>query len=157
MSVKWTEAQLCAIEAKGCDLLVSAAAGSGKTAVLTERLIRRLCDPEDPADISRMLIVTFTKAAATELREKIAKVITRACEADPSNRALARQKKKLPTAVICTIDSFCYRVIKENFSALGVGPGVRIADDSEIVPLALSVMDRVIDRRYESAAKSSAK
>lgn len=151
MSVKWTEAQLCAIEAKGCDLLVSAAAGSGKTAVLTERLIRRLCDPEDPADISRMLIVTFTKAAATELREKIAKVITRACEADPSNRALARQKKKLPTAVICTIDSFCYRVIKENFSALGVGPGVRIADDSEIVPLALSVMDRVIDRRYESA------
>ena len=151
MSVKWTEAQLCAIEAKGCDLLVSAAAGSGKTAVLTERLIRRLCDPEDPADISRMLIVTFTKAAATELREKIAKVISRACEADPSNRALARQKKKLPTAVISTIDSFCYRVIKENFSALGVGPGVRIADDSEIVPLALSVMDRVIDRRYESA------
>lgn len=153
MSVRWTEAQLCAIEAKGCDLLVSAAAGSGKTAVLTERLIRRLCDPEDPADISRMLIVTFTKAAATELREKIAKVITCACEADPSNRALARQKRKLPTAVISTIDSFCYRVIKENFSALGVGPGVRIADDSEIVPLAISVMDRVIDRHYESAQK----
>lgn len=156
MSVKWTEAQLCAIEADGCDLLVSAAAGSGKTAVLTERLIRRLCDPNRPADISRMLIVTFTKAAAAELREKIGKVITRACEADPSNRALARQKRKLPSAVISTIDSFCYRIIKENFAALGVGPGVRIADDSEVIPLALSVMDRVIDRRYDASADAGA-
>lgn len=153
MSVKWTPAQLCAIESRGCDLLVSAAAGSGKTAVLTERLIRRLCDRDEPADISRMLIVTFTKAAATELREKIGRVITRACEENPGNKALARQKRKLPGAIISTIDSFCFRVIKENFSALGVGPGVRIADDSEVVPVALAVMDRIIERRYGTAER----
>ena len=147
----WTPAQLLAIEASGCDLLVSAAAGSGKTAVLTERLIRRLTDRDNPADLSKMLIVTFTRAAASELRERIGTALESAIEAEPERKDLVRQSLGLESAHIGTIHSFCLSLLRENFAVLGLAPAIRVADETEILMLALRVMDEVIDDFYENS------
>ncbi len=151
----WTSAQLLAIEASGCDLLVSAAAGSGKTAVLTERLIRRLTDRENPAELSKMLIVTFTRAAASELRERIGTALESAIEAEPERKDLVRQSLGLESAHIGTIHSFCLSLLRENFAVLGLAPAIRVADETEILMLALRVMDEVIDDFYENADSKS--
>ena len=107
MARNWTKQQLEAIIDRGHNLLVSAGAGSGKTAVLTERIIRRLCDNENPAEITRMLVVTFTKAAAAELKARISSALNEQLAHDPANRRLARQLMQLDRAKICTIHSFC--------------------------------------------------
>ena len=104
MERKWTEAQNAAIDVRGKDLLISAAAGSGKTATLTERIIRSLLDEDDPADISKLLVVTFTRAAAAELRQRISDALTKALAANPANRHLSEQLIKIGNAKICTID-----------------------------------------------------
>jgi ATP-dependent helicase/nuclease subunit A len=156
MAVKWTEAQNNAIDSRGRTLLVSAAAGSGKTAVLTARIIKRLTDPENPADISRMLVVTFTKAAAAELRERIQKALSAALAANPSNRALSRQAVKLGRAKICTIHSFCYDMIRTNFERLGIGANVRVADDTEIKIIYGDAMERTINELYDAQPDASA-
>ena len=104
---KWTPAQRAAIDDRGGALLVSAAAGSGKTAVLTERAVRLITDPEHPVDADRLLIVTFTNAAAAELRARIGQALLRRSQAEPSNTALRRQRMLLQRAPICTIDAFC--------------------------------------------------
>ena len=118
MATKWTDAQLAAINTKNKTLLLSAAAGSGKTATLTERIIRSLTDKGAPIDISRMLIVTFTRAAAAELKARIALALTDALAKDPSNRHLSNQLLALGGAQISTIDSFFQKAVSIRFMYL---------------------------------------
>ena len=146
---KWTDAQLSAIRTRGKTLLVSAAAGSGKTATLTERIIRRITDEKDPADISRLLIVTFTRAAASDLKTKISKALSDALAKDPTNHHLASQLMLLGSAHISTIDSFYYEILKSNFNKLSLPGNLRIADTAEMALLYRSVMEDTIDGAYE--------
>ncbi len=147
MPRNWTPSQLDAIESRGSDLLVSAGAGSGKTAVLTERIIRRLVNDPD-ADVRRMLIVTFTKAAAGELRERISSALSDAIAADPANKRLNRQLIRLDQAKICTIHSFCLDTLRENFTAAGLSADFRVADDAEIRLLRRSLAAELIEDAY---------
>ena len=149
MANKWTPSQEAAMRLDGKSLLVSAAAGSGKTSVLTERIIRRLTDRENPADISRMLIVTFTRAAAADLKAKIAKALTNAMAENPGDKRLAAQLLLLGSADISTIDSFFQRIVRENFEQLGIPATFRIADGSELLPLCLETMESVVEEFYE--------
>ncbi len=150
-----TPSQSLAIETKNRTLLLSAAAGSGKTATLTQRIITHLTDKNDPADISRMLIVTFTRAAAAELRERITKALSQALADDPTNPHLNRQALLVGSADICTIDSFCLDVVKSNFQRLALDngtplpPDFRLADSTELTALRLSVMNDLIDEWYD--------
>jgi len=151
----WTEAQKAAIELEGHSLLVSAAAGSGKTAVLTERIIRRITAKENPLDITRCAIVTFTRAAASELKERLAKALSSACAAEPKNKRLSNQLVKLSSAKIGTIHSFCFDIIRSNFSALGLRSGVRIAEEAEIRLRKKDIMNRIIDGFYDAVQDNS--
>ena len=150
----WTKAQSEAISDRGHDLLVSAGAGSGKTAVLTERIIRRLTDRENPLDITRMLIVTFTKAAASELKERISSALSDAAAENPSDRRLTRQLFALERAQICTIHSFCLDLLRENFSNVGLRADFRIADDAEIKLLESGLMNELIEDCYSGNIES---
>lgn len=146
--VKWTPEQLAAIELRNKTLLVSAAAGSGKTAVLTERIIKRLTDKEAPGDISRMLIVTFTKAAASELKTRIAAAIGKAVAQEPKNAYLKRQLLLLSSAKICTIHSFCLDIIKKNLKNLNLPEGIGVGNETEMYLLRREVIDTLIDDAY---------
>lgn len=154
MEKRWTAAQLAAMNTRGRTLLISAAAGSGKTATLTERIIRRLTDEEEPGDIARMLIVTYTRAAAAELRERISAALDQAIEAHPEDRRLQDQLLRLGAAHICTIDAFCMEPVKTHFAELGLPASFRIADEAELTPLCERVMDDLIDRFYQSYAQN---
>ena len=149
MPISWTSAQLAAIDTKEKTLLVSAAAGAGKTAALTERLIRRLTDPQSPASLDRMLIVTFTRAAASELRERIGKALSDALAKNPLSRHLSRQIVMLSEARICTIDAFLLDVVRSNFSLVGLPPKFRMADSAELAVLKNTVMEELIGEFYE--------
>ncbi len=155
MARKWTDAQKKAIEARGRTLLVSAAAGSGKTAVLTERIIQMLTDPEHPADISRMLIVTFTRAAAGELRARIAKALSDAIALCAQKDYLSRQLMLLGSASISTIDSFYYDLVRSNFQEADFPASVRLADETELLPLRRELMNEVVDDMYAENADFS--
>ena len=120
MARLWTSQQKNAIEARGGSVLVSAAAGSGKTAVLVERVIERITDKENPTSVDRLLIVTFTKAAANEMRQRISAAIDDKLRENPSDSNLINQKMLLPSAKICTIDSFCNSLVRENFQLLDI-------------------------------------
>lgn len=148
MERTWTPAQSAAIETRGKTLLISAAAGSGKTATLTERILRSLIDGS--SDIGNMLIVTFTRAAAAELRTRISGALTDALAKDPTNSRLHAQLLKLDNARICTIDSFYLELIRSNFSRLSLSPDFRIADTAEMDVLATAVMNETIDYFYET-------
>ncbi|MBP3315397.1 MAG: UvrD-helicase domain-containing protein [Clostridia bacterium] len=148
MARNWTPAQTAAMNTRGKTLLVSAAAGSGKTATLTERIIRRITDKESPADIAQMLIVTFTRSAAAELRARIFAALSDALADDPTSKHLASQLMKIGSAKICTIDSFYLDVIRSNFSTLGLSAKFRLADESEYALMARRAMDESIDRMY---------
>ena len=148
MARNWTKQQLEAIMDRGHNLLVSAGAGSGKTAVLTERIIRRLCDNENPAEITRMLVVTFTKAAAAELKARISSALNEQLAHDPANRRLARQLLQLDRAKICTIHSFCLDLLREHFAMLGIPANFRVADDAESKLLRQNLMDELIEDYY---------
>ena len=130
-------------------LLVSAAAGSGKTATLTERIIRQVLDKENPVSISDMLVVTFTNAAVGELRERISSALTDALSRDPENHELTRQLMLLPSARISTIDSFCSEILRANCERVGVPHGYRIADGAEAELLTDSMLDGLLDTLYE--------
>ena len=149
MARNWTRAQKAAMSATGRTLLISAAAGSGKTATLTERIIRRITDPEHPADLSRMLIVTFTRAAAAELRERISGALSDAIAKDPGNRYLQKQLINMGSAHISTIDSFCREPVKAHFAELGLPAVTRIADAAELAPLSERVMGELIDEFFD--------
>lgn len=143
--MQYTEEQLRVIEARDTNLLVSAAAGSGKTAVLVERIIRRVLDVSHPVDIDRLLIVTFTSAAAAEMRARIGQAITDALEKDPLNEHLQRQSTLIHNAQIMTIDSFCLFVIRNNFNDIGLDPNFRVADEGEIRLLEEDVMQSLLE------------
>lgn len=148
MPRNWTAAQTSAIETRDRTLLVSAAAGSGKTAVLTERIIRMLTDPQSPADLSRMLIVTFTRASAAELRQRISRALGEALAEDPGNRHLHRQMLAVSAAKISTIHAYCLELIRANFQRLGLPAQFRVADEAEVGVLSRSLMDELIGEHY---------
>ena len=145
---RWTDEQLSAINTRDKTLLVSAAAGSGKTATLTERIIRQLTDADNPIGIDSLLVVTFTNAAAAELRTKISRALTEAVENDPENKSLRSQLYLLPSAKIRTIDSFCNDILKNNCDRVGVSPNYRIADTAECELLAASILEGLIEAVY---------
>jgi len=147
----WTPEQLSAIETRGCNLLVAAAAGSGKTAVLVERIIRKVTDEKNPVDIDKLLIVTFTNAAATEMRERIGDAIAKALEANPGSRQLQRQLSLLHKATITTIHSFCLEVIKSYFHTIDLDPNFRIANETEAVLMKLEALEELFEEKYETA------
>lgn len=148
MARSWTDEQLSAINTRDKTLLVSAAAGSGKTATLTERIIRSLTDPISPMDIDSMLVVTFTNAAATELRAKISAALTEAVERNPEDKHLRRQLHLLPSAKIRTIDSFCNELLRANCDRVGLPRVYRIADTAECELLAISIIEGLIEATY---------
>lgn len=148
----FTSDQLNAIEARGGTILVSAAAGSGKTAVLVERVIRLITDPEQPIDADRLVVVTFTKAAAAEMRERIDERISELLQNDPDNMSLRRQKLLLHRAHIDTIHAFCASCLREFFARAGIAPDFRIADDSEIRAIRSEALQELIDQCYNEGS-----
>ena len=132
MTPQWTPAQQAAIQDRGGGLLVSAAAGSGKTAVLTQRAVELITDPHHPVDADKLLIVTFTNAAAAELRARIGEKLLRLSQADPASGWLRRQRMLLQRAPICTIDAFCLDLLRRHFEALDIPPDFVPADAGSV-------------------------
>ena len=149
MAKGWTKEQLDALEARGGDLLLSAAAGSGKTAVLVERIIRRVLEDDPPVDIDRLLVVTFTHAAATEMSQRIGAAINEKMQQYPQNLRLQEQLTCLAHADIKTIHAFCLQVIRSYYYLLDMDPAARTADPSEIALLQQEVMDDLFETLYE--------
>ncbi len=149
MDSKWTMEQKKAINTKGCNLLVAAAAGAGKTAVLVERIIRRITSPAEPVDVDSLLVVTFTNAAAAEMRERVRAALEKELAVTPSRR-LALQLTLLNRAQITTLHSFCLDVLKQHFYRVGLDPGFRVADETEATLLRLDVLEELLESRYAS-------
>lgn len=145
----FTEAQKNAIAAPVCDLLICAAAGSGKTTVLTRRVIEALISEEHPVDITKMLIVTFTKASAADLKAKISRAITEKMGEEQGSPRLRRQLLELDRAQISTIDGFCLQLLSEHFTELGLPASPRIGDDAEVSLLKEQVMEQLLSELYE--------
>lgn len=155
MGVKWTTDQQHAIECRKGSVLVSAAAGSGKTTVLVERVIRRLTDEDNPCSAEDLLIVTFTRAATAQMREKIGAAILKRLSEDPTDRHLRRQYMLLPFAKICTIDSFCNDLVRENFHALGISPDYSLLDNETAAIMKNDVCEAMLERAYEEDSDGS--
>ncbi len=151
MSVKWTSEQQKVIDLRNRNILVSAAAGSGKTAVLVERIIRRLTEDDTPTDVDRLLIVTFTEAAAAEMKERIGAAIEKKLEERPGDIRLERQATLIHSAQITTIHSFCLAVIRDHFHVIGIDPGFRIAEEGELKLLKQDVLEELLEECYAEA------
>ena len=149
MAINWTPEQLAAITARGGTLLVSAAAGSGKTAVLSERVARLLADENDPLPAGRLLIATFSNAAAAEMRERIEKKLEERVAQEPGNRFLREQQQALQSAQIGTIHAFCLGLIRQNFQLLELPADLRIGDERELQLLRREILEETIAGRYE--------
>ncbi len=149
MSVKWIEEQQKVIRLRDGAILVSAAAGSGKTAVLVERIIQRLTEEEHPVDVDRLLIVTFTEAAAAEMKERIGAAIEKKLQERPGDARLERQASLIHSAAITTIHSFCLSVIRDHFHVIGIDPGFRIAEEGELRLLRQDVLDELMEACYD--------
>ncbi|MCD7723124.1 MAG: helicase-exonuclease AddAB subunit AddA [Clostridiales bacterium] len=150
---KWTEEQQNAIGAAGRNILVSAAAGSGKTAVLSERVVKMITDPEHPVDIDSLLVVTFTNAAAAQMKSRIASSLEKAARMSPKNRNIRRQMMLLPSAKICTIDSFCINLVRENFFKLDISRDFGVLDSSQAGALEDAAVNKVLDNFFELGSK----
>ena len=148
MARQWTDAQKQAIESRNGTVLVSAAAGSGKTAVLVERVIETITDSQNPVDIEKLLVVTFTKAAAAEMKERIAQRLSQLIHDEPYNQYLKRQKMYLSNAQISTMDSFCGKLVKDNFEKAGVAPDYGMLSDIEHDMLKREVLSEVLEDLY---------
>ena len=146
--VKWTEEQKQAIYEKGSNILVAAAAGSGKTAVLVERIINKIIN--EHIDIDKLLVVTFTNAAASEMRERVLNAIYKKIDENPEDERLQRQISLLSKASICTIDSFCLDVVKNNFFEIDISQNFRIGDTTEIEILKQEVLEDLFEEKYEA-------
>lgn len=153
MAMKWTEDQQKVIDLRNRNILVSAAAGSGKTAVLVERIISMVMDKEHPMDIDRLLIVTFTKTAANEMRERIGNALEKRLEEDPDNQHLQKQTTLLHHAQISTIHGFCSYVIRNYFHKIDLDPGYRMADEGELKLLKTDVVEEVLEQAYAEKSK----
>ncbi len=154
MSVSWTEDQQKVIDTRNCNILVSAAAGSGKTAVLVERIIQRITDKNNPVDIDELLIVTFTRAAAGEMKERIRLAIEKKLEENPDQEHLQRQSTLVHHALITTIDSFCAYIVKNYFHLIDLDPSYRMGDEGEMRLLQADVADAVLEEAYMNADAS---
>ena len=152
--MKWTTDQQKAIDARKGTLLVSAAAGSGKTAVLVERVIQRICDAENPCGVENMLIVTFTNAAAAQMKDKIHAAIGKKIALNPTDKRLRRQQLMLPFANICTIDSFCIGLVRENFHSLGIAPDFALLDEGKLGLMRNRAVSAVADELYAESTES---
>ena len=153
MAVKWTEEQEKVITLRDRNILVSAAAGSGKTAVLVQRILSKLMDPVKPVDIDRLLIMTFTRAAAGEMRERIQAALERELALDPDNEQLQRQMTLIHTAQITTIDGFCSYIIRNYFHLIGLDPGYRTADEGELKLMREDVLSQLFEDYYAEGTK----
>ena len=145
----WTEEQKQVIWLRNRNILVSAAAGSGKTAVLVERILQKITDREHPVDIDRLLIVTFTRAAAAEMRERIGLEIQKRLLADPDNENLQRQETLLFHAQITTIDSFCQSVLRTYFHLIDLDPAFSIVDEGEAKLLRRDTAEELLEEKYQ--------
>ena len=145
----FTPNQQRAIDETDKNILVSAAAGSGKTAVLVERILRVITDKDNQIDIGRLLVVTFTEAAALEMRERILKALNERLIVEPDNKHIQKQVMLMPKASISTIHSFCNSVLRKNYSALGLDPSFRIGDDIEMDIVKEDVLESIFEREYE--------
>ena len=152
MGMTWTDDQRKVIELRDRNILVSAATGSGKTAVLVERIIKIITDKEHPVDIDRLLIVTFTNAAAADMRERIGNALENALKEQPDDEHLQRQLSLLHNAQITTIDSFCLYVIRNHFHEIDLEPNFRIGDEGELKLLKEDVLAKVLLKNYEESA-----
>ena len=150
MARNWTDEQKKVIELHNRNILVSAAAGSGKTAVLVERIIKMVTDPDKNIDIDKLVVVTFTKAAAGEMRQRISEAIEERLELNPENEKLQKQLTLIHNAQITTIDSFCLNIVRNNFSSADIDPGFRTADEGELKLLEADVMEKIIEEYYVS-------
>lgn len=155
MADNWTPEQLDAITGRGCDMLVAAGAGAGKTAVLVERIIRKITDKDRPVDIDRLLVVTFTNAAATEMRERIGNALADALDTNPSDVNLQKQMALIDRASIMTLHSFCLEVVKSHFHSLGLDPLFRIADETESTLIRLDALEELFENKYEKEEDGS--
>ena len=144
----WTEKQEQVIKERDKTILVSAAAGSGKTATLVERIYQKMIDPEHPVDITSFLVVTFTKAAAAQMKEKLLKKLEEAQEQYPESEHIAKQNMLIQSADITTIDSFCLNIVKEYFSYLNLDPAVGIGDPGMLEMLKYDVMTALFEEKY---------
>ena len=151
---QWTPNQQSAIKARGMQVLVSAAAGSGKTAVLTERAKNMVMNTDEPCSVSEILVVTFTRAAAGEMKDRIYKAINDACTGNGEmNDYLREQLALLPLADVCTMDSFCSKIVKENFARAGVSLDFTLLDDKESAELLKIAVDSVVEELYEEGSE----
>lgn len=152
MGMKFTEDQQRVIDLRNCNILVSAAAGSGKTAVLVERIVELVsgsgCDSARAVDIDRLLIVTFTNAAAAQMRERITKALSDRAEAEPDNEHIKKQLMLIHNAKIMTIHSFCLYLIKNHFNDIGLDPDFRTADEGEIRLLKQEVLSELLEEQF---------
>ncbi len=151
MKREWTDSQKQAIYANGGSVIVSAAAGSGKTAVLVERVISMIIDDENPVDADRILVVTYTRAAASELKERLYSKLSELIKKDPYNKNLQRQQSLLSRAHISTIHGFCSSVVKEFFYTLNIERNFRIADDGELSLIKADALKLTLDSMYADA------
>ena len=152
LAKRWTEEQAQAIASRNQNLLLSAAAGSGKTSVLVGRIITRLTDIEHPIDADRLLVVTFTNAAAAEMRERIVASLTEMTEEKPDDAFLAKQLTLVKKAQITTIDAFCINLLKKNFIAAQLSPDFRIIDNTENAVLRGEILEEVMSEMYDDPA-----
>ncbi len=148
MSITFTPDQQKVIDLRKRNILVSAAAGSGKTAVLVERIIRMICDASNPVDVDRLLIVTFTNAAASEMRQRIRLGLEKRLEEHPESEHIERQMTLLHNALITTIDSFCLYLIRNHFQEIGLDPAMRVADEGESKLLKQDVLQAMLEEHF---------
>ncbi len=154
MSREWTPQQIEVINTRDTNILVSAAAGSGKTAVLVERIVALISDEENPIDIDSIVVVTFTRAAAAEMRERILARIVEQLEKNPDNKHLLRQSTLVHNAFISTIDSFCSYIVKNYYYELDLDPNYRMGTEVELKQLGAKVLSEMIEERYASAIEA---
>lgn len=147
-NIRFTKDQQKVIDTHECNLLVSAAAGSGKTAVLVERIIRMILDERNPITIDELLVVTFTNAAATEMRERIGEALYKAIERDPNNERLQDQLTLLPMATIMTLHAFCLQVIRNYFYMIDLDPSFTIGDETELALVRQEILEDVLEEFY---------
>ena len=145
MAIQFTQDQQKVLDARNHNILVSAAAGSGKTAVLVERIVRLITEGENPPDIDRLLVVTFTKAAASQMRERIGKALSARLRDDPGNTHLQRQEVLLHNAQITTIDSFCSFLLRNYFSEIDLEPGFRQMEEAERSVIEAQVLEKFLE------------
>lgn len=157
MARSWTDEQIRVIQQRNSNLLVAAAAGSGKTAVMVERILRRVLDDEEPLDIDRIVVVTFTKAAAVQMRERIGAAISEELRTQQNEKRVKRLRSQLAlldNAIICTIDSFCNYILRNYFNTIDLDPAFRIGDEGELTLLMSDVADEVIEEAYSGKDES---